>query len=471
MKCRKCGEENFGEGAHCTKCGASLQVISKQMIALSAGAGVLLLAALVVFLIVPAIQYPYQRSEECIRTGSYAEAEELYQEHFVIDDRQTRKLLGLAQDRIAQLEDEYRASSKSFDAATEELNNMQVLSFARDEVLGAKKKLCSNHLERVKEGFAASPYEYAAAMAEAGKIEAMAVLPPETVAQARTALSLGYLAAIQSGYETRKLDYETALEMLGEVTGKEVDQQKETVSIRLKALKASRDAFQLAKDYFSEGKLKDGLAKLKMVIDSDDEYVVAQSLYYEKLNELKKQVLSEADGFAKKKNYETCITVLNSLLKTYFDNKDKEISDAIAKYTKLNNAKIAAEKAKKKADAKKNQQVVVVSARSRAGFINQYIEVVIKNNSKKTIKRYEVTWFCYDAKGEFTFDSSGYAERKVRPGSTFGRGYGWETWEFDNKYMKKVIACVTFVEYTDGTVWNNPYYDYWYKDYYDKPLR
>ena len=60
----------------------------------------------------------------------------------------------------------------------------------------------------------------------------------------------------------------------------------------------------------------------------------------------------------------TNVAVLSIMLKTYFDSKDQEISDAIAKYTKLNNEKTAAEKTKKKADAKKNQQVVVVSARS-----------------------------------------------------------------------------------------------------------
>ena len=60
----------------------------------------------------------------------------------------------------------------------------------------------------------------------------------------------------------------------------------------------------------------------------------------------------------------TNVAVLSIVLKTYFDSKDQEISDAIAKYTKLNNEKTAAEKTKKKADAKKNQQVVVVSARS-----------------------------------------------------------------------------------------------------------
>lgn len=302
MKCRKCGEENFNEGSHCAKCGASLRVINKKLIALvSAGIGALLLAALVVFYIVPAIQYPYQRSEECMRTGSYAEAEQLYQEHFVNNDNQTMKLLGLVQDRIIAIEEDFKTGKVNFDSAVAELSSMQVLSFAQDPVLTAKKKLCSNYLEQIIADFNSSAIDFQKALTEADKIEALGILPGEVVTQARTTIRQDYLIVIQTGFEKRKLDYETALEMLGEVTGKEVDQQKDNVSIRLKELKASRDAFLMAKDYFNKNKLKDGLTKLKMVINSDDQYVAAQSLYYEKLNELKKQVLSEANGFAKKK--------------------------------------------------------------------------------------------------------------------------------------------------------------------------
>ncbi len=463
MKCRKCGEENFNEGSHCAKCGARLRVISKILIALvSAGIGVLLLAILVVFYIVPAIQYPYQRSEECVRTGSYVEAEQLYQEHFVNNDDQTMKLLGLAQDRIIAIEEDFKTSKLNFDSAVAELSSMQVLSIAKDPVLAAKKKLCSNYLERVKTSYTASPLEYSAAMAEVSKMEPLGMLTAETVSQARTAISQDYLMAIQTGFEKRMLDYETALEMLGDVTSKEVDQQKGNVSIRLKELKASRDAFLMAKDYFNKNKLKDGLTKLKMVINSDDQYVEAQSLYHEKLNELKKQVLSEATGFAKQKNYETCVIVLSSLLTTYFDNKDKELSEAIAKYTKLNNAMM-------KAEAKKNQQVIFVSARTLHGaFEMDYIQIVVKNQTKNTIKYFKVEWYEYDKNGKFIGQGSGGCDIRIGPGRTFGRGYGWWA-NIDG--IKTIIACVTRVEYTDGTIWDNPYYDYWYQDYYNKPLR
>ena len=51
---------------------------------------------------------------------------------------------------------------------------------------------------------------------------------------------------------------------------------------------------------------------------------------------------------------------------------------------------------------------------------------------------------------------------------TAGSSYGWNRYFSLPDNCKKVKACVRRVEYTDGTTWNNPYYDYWVKENYSK---
>ena len=100
------------------------------------------------------------------------------------------------------------------------------------------------------------------------------------------------------------------------------------------------------------------------------------------------------------------------------------------------------------------------------------IEVIIKNNSSKTIKDYEVAVLAYDTnnypleiKPKYNYSGGGFEftgkadNVNVVAGATRGKDYGWE------------LDASHGLSYYDGSTWENPYYSYWIEQYKEKPLQ
>jgi hypothetical protein len=69
----------------------------------------------------------------------------------------------------------------------------------------------------------------------------------------------------------------------------------------------------------------------------------------------------------------------------------------------------------------------------------------------------------YDGVSNF---SAGKADSaNIQPNGTNGSNSYWNI-ESD---ATNIVACVLKVEFYDGTVWTNPYYEYWKEKYADTP--
>lgn len=289
------------------------------------------------------------------------------------------------------------------------------------------------------------------------------------------------LESITEEFVNGTKSYENAIE--------EIDRYKEikgfenaitTTKENIEKIKTSKDNFGKGQSYEKEGNILEAIKSYSNVIELDkSNYKIAQNYISNNKEELKNKTLSEVDELIKKNDYVTANKKIQELQEIVTN--DNEITE------KSNQIK---DKAKEQEIEKyKNEQEVSVKS---AKIIEQdptykslypdMIEVVIKNNSNKTIKDYNVAVLAYDSnnyplkiKPQFNynggaFEFTGQADNvNVVAGATGGKNYGWKLDE--NHGISKVIAIVKDATYYDGSKWENPYYDYWIEQYKEKPLQ
>ncbi|WP_158301785.1 DUF5780 domain-containing protein [Paenibacillus mesophilus] len=292
------------------------------------------------------------------------------------------------------------------------------------------------------------------------------------------------IESIKADYMDEKLTFSlanTALDTMDKA--KLLQSDVSTAKTEISKLNDSRTAFQTGKEFVSKDKLKEGLVELKKVIESDKNYTNAQEMIKSSSQKYKTAILNEAEQLSANQEFSKAITLLvesNSIL-----SNDPDVAAKKAVYEKQNEEKLAAERKKKMEEAKLSQEVTVASA----GIVVQsdkykviypdMIQVVVKNNTDKTVKNMKVSMLGFDSNGlpkkiERRFGSSsfefiGSAENvNIVAKATFGRDSGWEIDESHG--LKTVLACVKEIEYYDGSKWTNPYYEYWLEEYKEKPL-
>ncbi len=204
-------------------------------------------------------------------------------------------------------------------------------------------------------------------------------------------------------------------------------------------------------------------------------------IVYLKNNEKKKIIegLSNISSLIDKNDYTAASEKLNELSKSTQENED--IKQQVNNLTnKIKEEEI--EKFKNEQEVTVEDTRIVVSNSEYKSLYPDAIEVVIKNNTEKTIKDYELSILGYDnnnlpvkIKTQYSFGRSSYEfigkseASNIMPGKTYGRDYGWSLDE--NHGISKIIAIVKNVKYYDDTTWENPYYEYWLSEHKEKPLQ
>lgn len=292
--------------------------------------------------------------------------------------------------------------------------------------------------------------------------------------------------SIQQSFTDNKIDFKAAQDKLNSLqsvgsTSSDVSSALDKIS----QLNNSRNSFNKANSLIKNNDYVDALQEYNNVIKDDKNYSVAQKNLSEYKAKYKDQVLKNSEDAATKQDYDGAIKILSDA--TTILTNDPDISAKKTIYEKSNADKKAAELKKAIDDAKANQQLSVVSAKitiqsdTYKALYPDMIQVIVKNNSNKTVKNMEVSclgfdsnglpipvktfWDSYNASMEFVGNGSNV---NIVPNATYGDGVGWKLDESHG--MKTVLACVKDVEYYDGSKWDNPYYTYWINEYKGKQL-
>lgn len=119
-------------------------------------------------------------------------------------------------------------------------------------------------------------------------------------------------------------------------------------------------------------------------------------------------------------------------------------------------------------------KLIVTSATHKDIYPDQ-MQIILTNNSSRSIRKFEVTIFAYDEKNNpvkiknKSLESEDYAflgladNIIINCGDTWGYEYGWSV---INDNISRIEACVEYAEYDDGTTWDNPLYIEWLKEHW-----
>lgn len=240
---------------------------------------------------------------------------------------------------------------------------------------------------------------------------------------------------------------------------------------KLEELKVSKDNFAKGQNAEENNNLYEAIESYSKVIEIDvNNYNYAKRYIDNNKSSLKNNIIAEVDNLIDKKDYINAKEKLDLLQKIF--NNDNEIEQKIL---------LIKDEAKKQEieQYKNNQEVSVISAKGHKEWYSDTIsgvQVIVKNNTKKVVKSYNVSVLAYDKSGyplkidyksyEKLFESEG---ANIQPGETHGKDSYGDIY-YEKEKISSALACVKQVEYYDGTTWENPYYEYWIEQYKEKPL-
>lgn len=287
------------------------------------------------------------------------------------------------------------------------------------------------------------------------------------------------LSETLDNYINEKISYEDALNELNQYDDLNGLKYYADASKKdLESIKKSKDKFSSAKEFEANDDILNAIKNYSEVITLDkNNYQIAQEYIKANSDNFRKSAFNEIDKFVSNNDYISANNKLEELKQIF---NDKEITEKITEIK---------EKVKEQQiqEYKNNQEVTVESARiyvQHPNYKSLYpdsIEVIIKNNTNKTIKNYSISILAYDSNnyplkvqtqynfGRATYEFIGLAENaNIIAGATGGKDYGWAL-EEEHK-ISKLLALVKEVEYYDGSKWENPYYEYWLEQHKEKPL-
>lgn len=323
----------------------------------------------------------------------------------------------------------------------------------------------------------------------------------------------------------KKIEYsdaESALESYMDYDEDELEDYAEDAIERIKALNDSRIAYTDAEEDIKNENYESAITNLKKVIEEDENYEKAQNelnstiesykqFTLNKVNELinsgdfenaiekllafrrvsddaeinnkfeeirpqyKQWVMTNTDVWINANDYDKALNALDSL-KRFVD--DTEVNTKIEEVKNKKEEYNRAQMEQKISGLKDSQQVNVVSTNVwNDGFSIVFMKgkIVVKNNTDKVAKDVYLSVLQFDANGypvdvDYSIYEGNYKNEyrcqfdscNILP----GEAYGTNAYFSLSDKCKKIKACVKKVEYTDGSTWENEYYEYWLEENY-----
>ena len=203
----------------------------------------------------------------------------------------------------------------------------------------------------------------------------------------------------------KKMDYDKAKAEITKLKAFKVNIKKfDDYLSKMNNLHLSRDSFQIAQDNESKKDYMNAIKQYKKVIEDDtDNYNIAQDKIGELTSKLKDQALKDASAAAKKHEYVKAMNILSDVIT--ITGSDEKVKSVKSKYYEQNEKYQLKQAKLKMKRLKKKQKVYVVDGSARKNIrasgnekilYPDMLEALVKNNCKKTVKNYEISFLAWD---------------------------------------------------------------------------
>ena len=236
----------------------------------------------------------------------------------------------------------------------------------------------------------------------------------------------------------------------------------------------SRIAFNKGLEFNKSNNYLDTIIEFRKVIESDDNYSIAQNNINQISSLYKTEVLKEIDSLANNENYDEAMKKINEVLRALPN--DTDLIAKLTNYEKLAKDKKEEELNQQMIKLENEQEVAVTGVSEYTDSINtNFIAVTVENRTEKRVKSYSIGFMGFDKNGlpvkvglgGGKFVGGGYNDQNILPGESKYSNGGWY---LDNHDVVTLLACIAEVEYYEGDTWKNPYYELWIEKYAEKPL-
>lgn len=296
--------------------------------------------------------------------------------------------------------------------------------------------------------------------------------------QIRKNIALSTINSAKESYISKTISAYDALEKIKQYesdTDEEVAASASEATKEIRTLVRSRENYTNGISKAEAGEYFEAIVLLGRVDKSDPDYDSAVKKIEELKPNAKQQALNEIDTLISENKWDDAQTKVVELQKLISDDevsaKAKEISDGKAAYE--------AEQERLRIEKLKNeQQVYAINPRcyNEGNYIvNKVVTAGVVNNSDKVVKDYTVVFLLFDSNGypvnpDYSIYSDSRAENSfcgnektanILPGKTKSNSnIYWANYDLSDRtvYTK---ACIREVTFTDGTSWDNPYFEYW----------
>ncbi len=303
--------------------------------------------------------------------------------------------------------------------------------------------------------------------------------------QAKTFLA-EEVSKIKNEFINNEMNYNAAMNRLETIESTELisTDVKHTID-EMNELHDSRISYKKGLEFVDSENYIEAIKEFGKVMEEDENFESAQEQIQEIGDNYKSEAIKQAEKYVSNNKYEEAISLLQDADDVIPD--DSDILSKLEVYEGQLEKIRAAERQEEMKNAKDEQIIIVENAKiveqdpEHKALYPDMVQVMIRNDSDKTIKNFEVGVLGFDnngyplkIRGNFDFSGGRYEfvgnaeDVNVVAGDRFGENVGWEL--DDPHGISQVLACVKSVTFYDGSTWDNPYYEYWIKEYKEKPL-
>lgn len=274
------------------------------------------------------------------------------------------------------------------------------------------------------------------------------------------------IASIKSDYIDNKITYDEAVDGLDKYLKSDDSDTKKKAKKALEEIEnvsPYRNDHLAAKDYIANNDYPSALELLYGISSGYPQYDEVNDLIVSAKNDYKEYTLSQVEQMTENGDFSAARDAIIAL-EEYVDNPD--VFDA---YDIINNAEL---------EYYYNAQQVYVVPGSEEFFYdsnNYCLRANIRNDSGKTTNTVVLSILEYDVSGnpvyvssyQGTYDNEYRVNTKspISPYSTLDMTAEAIHWSYVSTDAYYAVACVDYVEFSDGTKWENPYHELWLEEY------